>query len=185
MFIWLSCSFSQATRRGVRKGIKLDFKSIDIVRETLVIVKSLEHKASCDSWTGNHYDGLFSQINFPLWMNADIVLGPGGAENRVIDPHRFLQLSREFFPAATLSTGYVTDLPAFPQYTPRKETTSIYFTAGVAQSIIRHGRNAMFSSLSLFYGPELVLIPIMKWFGRFSCSRTVSRHSIMSHEAEA
>ena len=41
----------------LKKGIKLDFKRTDILKESLQIVQS-----------------LLPRINFPLWINADIIL---------------------------------------------------------------------------------------------------------------
>jgi len=85
-----------ASNKGVKKGVKLDFKFIDIVEPSLNIVKQLEDK-----------------FNFPLWLNADILQGPGGSTP--VDADRFLDLSTEYFPQATLSTGYTTS--AEGQYT--------------------------------------------------------------------
>ena len=48
------------------------------------------------------------QIQVPLWLNADILLGPGGSENLIIDDQRFLRLTSTMYPRSTLSLGWVT-----------------------------------------------------------------------------
>ena len=51
----------EATEDKAKKGIKLDFKFIEVVEPSLKIVKD-----------------LLDRINMPLWLNADIIAGPGG-----------------------------------------------------------------------------------------------------------
>jgi len=80
----------QANNLGTKKGIKLDFKFIEIVAPSLDILKELE-----------------SQLTFPLWLNADILQGPGGNPHPV-DADLFLDLCFQQFPSATLSIGYTT-----------------------------------------------------------------------------
>ena len=72
----------QETGKGARKGIKLDFKAIEIVQPSLEIVKQVE-----------------SKLNFPVWFNADIIVGPGGGDP--VDADRFLELSAQYFPGST------------------------------------------------------------------------------------
>eukprot|EP00092_Neocalanus_flemingeri_P002353 GFUD01002518.1.p1 GENE.GFUD01002518.1~~GFUD01002518.1.p1 ORF type:complete len:316 (-),score=64.31 GFUD01002518.1:46-945(-) len=79
-----------SANKGVRKGIKLDFKFIAIVKPSLDILKELEEK-----------------FRFPVWLNADILQGPGGSSTPV-DADQFLNLCTEYFPEATLSIGYTT-----------------------------------------------------------------------------
>ena len=50
---------------------------------------------------------LESQLTFPLWLNADILQGPGGNPHPV-DADLFLDLCFQHFPSATLSIGYTT-----------------------------------------------------------------------------
>ena len=69
--------------QSLKKGIKLDFKRTDILQESLEIVqKNLQ------------------RINFPLWINADIVAGP-----KIVDPNEFLQMADLYVPQATVSPG--------------------------------------------------------------------------------
>lgn len=79
-----------ASSKGIRKGVKLDFKFIEIVSPSLDILKTVEDK-----------------FHFPVWLNADILQGPGGSSTPV-DAEQFLTLSTEYFPTATLSIGYTT-----------------------------------------------------------------------------
>ncbi|XP_023232018.1 uncharacterized protein LOC111631914 [Centruroides sculpturatus] len=73
------------------KGVKLDFKFIEIVEPSLQILKSHENK-----------------LTFPLWLNADIIPGPINADTKPVDSAKFLQLCQQYFPAATLSVGWTT-----------------------------------------------------------------------------
>ena len=75
-----------ATEGGARKGIKLDFKSLDILQPSLEALKRLE-----------------ARLEFPVWLNADILRGPGGGEP--VSAEVFLQLCSRYLPSATLSTG--------------------------------------------------------------------------------
>ncbi|XP_069946122.1 protein FAM151B isoform X2 [Cherax quadricarinatus] len=82
----------EANKVGKKKGAKLDFKDLSIVQQSLELLKS---------YTG--------QINFPLWLNADILKGPvlsGSIEP--IDADKFLAWCSESFPQATLSVGWTT-----------------------------------------------------------------------------
>jgi len=79
-----------ASKRGIKKGMKLDFKYIEIVAPSLSILKTLE-----------------SELQFPVWLNADILPGPGGSSTPV-DADSFLSQVTQHFPTATLSIGYTT-----------------------------------------------------------------------------
>ena len=67
------------TEAGARKGIKLDFKAIEIVEPSLKMVKLVE-----------------SKLNFPVWLNADIIVGPGGGPP--VDAEKFLSLCTQYIP---------------------------------------------------------------------------------------
>ena len=69
------------TENGTRKGVKLDFKAIEIVEPSLQIVKAVE-----------------SKLNFPIWLNADIIAGPGGGAP--VDADQFLALCRDYMPGS-------------------------------------------------------------------------------------
>ena len=50
-----------STQSGEKKGIKLDFKFLGVVEPSLVMLDKLRDK-----------------LNIPVWLNADILKGPGG-----------------------------------------------------------------------------------------------------------
>ena len=78
------------TGRGARKGIKLDFKAIEIVEPSLQMVKLVE-----------------SKLDFPVWLNADIIVGPGGGPP--VDAEQFLSLCSEYIPGKEPSTVKIGD----------------------------------------------------------------------------
>ncbi|XP_073511128.1 protein FAM151B isoform X1 [Phyllobates terribilis] len=71
------------------KGIKLDFKSLDAVVPSMKIL-----------------DAMKDNIHKPLWINADILPGPG--ENVRVDATEFCKTVTSFFPDVTLSLGWTT-----------------------------------------------------------------------------
>jgi len=71
------------------KGIKLDFKEMDVVEPALVIIQS-------------------RRPDVPLWLNADIIAGPVNALSEPLDAQLFLGLCRRYFPDAVLSVGWTT-----------------------------------------------------------------------------
>ena len=74
------------------KVVKLDFKNTLAIRESLKLASQI----------------LLSKYNFELWLNADILKGPNGADTIPIDPDVFLDTCLEYFPFAVLSLGYTT-----------------------------------------------------------------------------
>ncbi|XP_018020188.1 protein FAM151B isoform X2 [Hyalella azteca] len=93
-----------------KKGIKLDFKDVNAVRKCL---DSLNIQRD--------------QINFPVWLNADIISGPVDAVNTPVDPDTFLPLCVEFFPEGTLSVGWTT------RFTEANDSRAHYTTDQVKQ----------------------------------------------------
>jgi len=77
--------------KSLRKGVKLDFKSIDAAHGGLQTVSELKE-----------------QITFPLWVNADIAKGPVLLPSDPVDPDSFLIACNHFVPEATLSIGWTT-----------------------------------------------------------------------------
>ncbi|KAI1883105.1 hypothetical protein AGOR_G00241810 [Albula goreensis] len=86
-----------------KKGIKLDFKSIESVLPSLEILQSRNK-------TG---------INRPVWLNADILHGPNVPNFwPVVNSTAFLELIQNKFPEATISPGWkVLYLPFTQGYT--------------------------------------------------------------------
>jgi len=77
----------------LKKGIKLDFKRTDILEESLQILTA-----------------KLDLINFPLWINADIIDGPGLnlISNKIVNADIFLALANKYAPMATVSPGFTT-----------------------------------------------------------------------------
>ncbi|XP_060530348.1 protein FAM151B [Cylas formicarius] len=72
-----------------RKGVKLDFKTIEVFNSSLDIV------------------GKYEKASYPIWINADILPGPIDASTLPVDADQFLEnIAR--FPNATLSIGWTT-----------------------------------------------------------------------------
>ena len=84
--------FHQALKSNttLKKGIKLDFKRTDILEESLQILTA-----------------KLDLINFPLWINADIIDGPGLnlISNKIVNADTFLSLANQYAPMATVSPG--------------------------------------------------------------------------------
>ncbi|KAL0965933.1 hypothetical protein UPYG_G00288150 [Umbra pygmaea] len=87
-----------------KKGIKLDFKSLEALSPSLDIL-SVKNKTK--------------GINRPVWLNADILPGPNvPAFWPVINGSKFLELIQQKFPDVTVSPGWaVLYLPLFPTAT--------------------------------------------------------------------
>uniref|UniRef100_A0A3P9HAX8 Family with sequence similarity 151 member B n=1 Tax=Oryzias latipes TaxID=8090 RepID=A0A3P9HAX8_ORYLA len=73
-----------------RKGIKLDFKSLEAVAPSLVLLEP-----------------VLSEKMFPVWINADILTGPGGRANP-LKAESFLSATADLPPHAVLSLGWTT-----------------------------------------------------------------------------
>lgn len=84
------------------KVVKLDFKSIEAVEQSMTVLKA----ALAGDRPG--------QPPYSLWLNADILEGPCSHSRKPVDPTRFLNLCRVNFPEATLSPGFTTGLPDQP-----------------------------------------------------------------------
>ncbi|XP_059468399.1 protein FAM151B isoform X2 [Neocloeon triangulifer] len=80
-----------ANANGKRKGIKLDFKSLEVVPIALEMLGSLSN-----------------QMGFPAWLNADIQQGPVNSTRIPIDANQFLRECKLNFPESTLSVGWTT-----------------------------------------------------------------------------
>merc|ERR1712210_290929 len=79
-----------STESGAKKGIKLDFKFLGVVEPSLQLL-----------------DGLRERLAIPLWLNADILQGPGGGDP--VEGSDFLNVCKRIFPGATLSVGWTTE----------------------------------------------------------------------------
>merc|ERR1711934_710942 len=79
----------ESTEGGAKKGIKLDFKLLGVVEPSLSML-----------------EGLRDRLAIPLWLNADILQGPGGGVP--VEGNDFLNVCKRIFPGATLSVGWTT-----------------------------------------------------------------------------
>lgn len=79
------------TQKGHRCGIKLDFKTVEVLAPSLTTLQRHEH-----------------QINFPVMLNADILPGPVDSTTKPVDADTFLDLCVTLFPTSTLSVGWTT-----------------------------------------------------------------------------
>ncbi|XP_026527701.1 protein FAM151B [Notechis scutatus] len=73
--------------KNTNKGIKLDFKSLEAVNPSMKLLGDLH-------------------LRQPVWINADILLGPKG--NHPVDAKGFLDTVISYFPDVTLSLGWTT-----------------------------------------------------------------------------
>lgn len=90
MFLkWVLDYNEAAIRNDTGKGIKLDFKSIEVFEASIPIL--LE---------------VYDKMNFPVWINADILRGPLNLATPV-DPERFFNGSK-YFSSSVLSIGWTT-----------------------------------------------------------------------------
>ncbi|XP_023930428.1 protein FAM151A-like isoform X1 [Lingula anatina] len=74
-----------------KKGLKLDFKSIGAVEPCLQILNSSR-----------------GSLRQPVWLNADILVGPNAAGSKPVDAAEFISVIQQNFPQATLSIGWKT-----------------------------------------------------------------------------
>jgi len=88
---FLSAVIKHNIEERSKKGIKLDFKQLDCVEPVL---QELRDKKK--------------SINFPVWLNADVLPGPVNATTSPLDGKRFITLMKELLPKATLSLGWTT-----------------------------------------------------------------------------
>ncbi|XP_072130187.1 protein FAM151A [Mobula birostris] len=99
---WLDAVFKS------KRGMKLDFKSIDAVDPSLDLLLKKSNEIC---------------INRPIWLNADILIGPNvPGFIKPVDPSRFLSLIQQKFPNVILSPGWMTlhlPLVAAKPYTRR------------------------------------------------------------------
>ncbi|NXM67593.1 F151B protein, partial [Serilophus lunatus] len=79
------------------KGIKLDFKSLEALGPSLELLGQLEQ-----------------QLSRPVWVNGDVLPGPGGTHGG-LDPQSFLSTIPSTFPSVTLSLGWTTGQPCHGQ----------------------------------------------------------------------
>ncbi|CAH0561068.1 unnamed protein product [Brassicogethes aeneus] len=75
----------------VRKGVKLDFKSIEAYQNSMESVRKYEN------------------ASYPLWINADILPGPVDSKVTPVNADKFLEVARTFPSKVILSIGWTTN----------------------------------------------------------------------------
>uniref|UniRef100_A0A8C3A9Y2 Family with sequence similarity 151 member B n=1 Tax=Cyclopterus lumpus TaxID=8103 RepID=A0A8C3A9Y2_CYCLU len=75
--------------KDYNKGIKLDFKSLEAVSPSVILLEEVY------------------RLNRPVWINADILSGPGG-QARPLEPQAFLSSVTTLPPHTVLSLGWTT-----------------------------------------------------------------------------
>jgi hypothetical protein len=89
-----------AVKAGRRVGLKLDFKDADAVLPCLRLMRDSNVGIHDASYVGAHA----ATRTMPLWLNADVVRGPGG--RTPIPGKEFVESCLEHCPSATLSLGW-------------------------------------------------------------------------------
>lgn len=76
---------------ALKKGVKLDFKSIEVFNASMELLTS-----------------IWKKLDFPIWINADIIAGPvENTETVPVDPKGFFVGCKQL-PNAVLSIGWTT-----------------------------------------------------------------------------
>lgn len=73
------------------KGLKLDFKSLEVLEPSLIVLE--KHS---------------SKLNSSVWLNADVISGPVNSSTDPVQVEPFLALCKQYFPNAMLSIGWTT-----------------------------------------------------------------------------
>nr|CAD7425926.1 unnamed protein product [Timema monikensis] len=105
-------------------GVKLDFKSIEVLEPSLkilqnhkdnvclvteemtntqFIVRMVQRATLTVDWTADEREIV---LTFPVWLNADILPGPVNSTAQPVDADKFLSICARDFPLATLSPGW-------------------------------------------------------------------------------
>ena len=106
-------------RHKAKKGIKLDFKDDRAIESSFKTLDNLKERVRISHFiqmlTGTNdvfFVCVLGQVfNIPVWLNGDILLGPGKSAQstpKPIDYGLFLRLASQYFPTKTLSLGWTT-----------------------------------------------------------------------------
>ncbi|XP_057336649.1 protein FAM151B isoform X2 [Microplitis mediator] len=90
-------SFLSAMVADGKRGVKLDFKSIEAFDVSLDILA--ENRPN---------------MTFPVWLNADILSGPVDSMATPVDAKQFIEKANKAFPESTLSVGWTTRYGLLP-----------------------------------------------------------------------
>ncbi|XP_031619079.1 protein FAM151A-like isoform X2 [Contarinia nasturtii] len=100
-FVYKVAKYNAGAKETKAKGVKLDFKSIEAVKNALPLIREAKFELS------------------PVWINADILAGPGASTTKPVDAKAFFDAVKAEvgLQKATLSIGWTTNLVDNAQYT--------------------------------------------------------------------
>jgi hypothetical protein len=112
-----------------KKGFKLDFKTIEALEKSLPIIQS------------------FKDIKVPVWLNADILVGPVNAGNSTmpVDAKRFFETATKL-PQTLLSIGWTTRLEE-----PAQNVTTGKYTAEQINQMVKAIQDNKVANQSVTY----------------------------------
>jgi len=100
--VWLDRALAHnRSGSGRSKGIKLDFKSPSVVSPCL------------EALVARREEENLKRFSFPVWLNADVLTGPGGPPSEFDGP-QFVEVCQRMMPEAVLSLGWTTGYPTTP-----------------------------------------------------------------------
>ncbi|XP_037960940.1 protein FAM151B isoform X2 [Teleopsis dalmanni] len=111
MFLDQIMKHNNVAKENNKKGVKLDFKSIEVFEASLNVLHLMLPKMKC-----------------PIWLNADILKGPVDENETIpVDPQRFFMGCRKF-KDAVISIGWTTFW--------REEITNPFYTTDQVQQML-------------------------------------------------
>ncbi len=126
---------TKAVNQGRRVGIKLDFKDANAVEPCLRLLR---------------------RPNFPVWLNADVIKGPGGREP--IPARTFVMQCSHMSPDATLSLGWTHTLTPILGYTEHMIMEMLELTRGTRQHV-----TYAISAAHLYASDEMVVDTLLAY----------------------
>jgi hypothetical protein len=110
-FVTSILKFNQTEKQ--KKGMKLDFKLPFVVKPCLKRLQELDQQ------------GKLGET--PIWLNADVLAGPGGRQP-LFDAATFIKECTDLFPGGWLSLGYTISKDTAPGYTREMVDALIEYT---------------------------------------------------------
>lgn len=114
MFLNQTIEYNKNRTLDERKGIKLDFKEFEAAEISIPMLKNQDPKL----------------IQFPIWINADILPGPVNASQSKVEGKALIKLQIDNAPNSTLSIGWST------RFGPEGKQNNIYILSSHVQSAI-------------------------------------------------
>lgn len=95
MFLGEVIEYNKNLSLGNRKGIKLDFKEYEAAEKSLQILAQRNLTEP-------------TLLQFPIWINADILPGPVNASSNKVDGLKLIRDQQNALPQSSLSLGWTT-----------------------------------------------------------------------------